>query len=111
MPQGSVFGSLLFLTNINDLCKCIKYSEIYDFADDTNMLQSHSSLEAMVKRVNLDLHNLSQWFKGNKLSLNVKKTESIIFHSSSKKTDHSLRLKLDGKRLTQTNTVNTLVSS
>ena len=33
------------------------------------------------------------------------KTELIIFHSSSKKTDHSLKFKLDGKRLTKTDTV------
>ena len=33
------------------------------------------------------------------------KTELIIFHSSSKKTDHSLKFILDGKRLIQTDTV------
>ena len=33
------------------------------------------------------------------------KTELIIFHSSSKKTDHSLKFKLDGKILTKTDTV------
>ena len=30
--------------------------------------------------MNQDLKNLSQWLKANKLSLNVKKTELIIFH-------------------------------
>ena len=69
------------------------------------MLQSHSSLETLVKRINFDLKNLSQWLKANKLSLNVTKTELIISHSNSKKTDHSLKFKLDGKRLTQTDTV------
>ena len=97
MPQGYVLGPLLFLIYINDLCKCVKYSETYHFADDTNMLQSHSSLETLVKRMSLDLKSLSQWLRANKLSLNVTKTELIIFHSSSKKTDHSLKLKLDGK--------------
>ena len=40
-------------------------------------------------QMNLDLKNLSQWLKANKLSLNVTKTELIIFHPSSKKTDPS----------------------
>ena len=69
------------------------------------MLQSHSSLETLVKRMNLDLKNLSQWLKANKLSINVTKTEFNIFHSSSKKTDHSLKFKLDGKKYIQTDTV------
>ena len=105
VPQGSVLGPLLFLIYINDLCKCVKYSETYHFADDTNMLLSHSSLETLAKRMNSDLKNLSQWLKANKLSLNVTKTELIIFHSSSKKTDPSLKIILDGKRLIQTDTV------
>ena len=81
MPQGSVLVALLFLIYINDSCKCVKYSESYHSADDTNILQSHSSLETLAKRINLDLKNLSQWLKTNKLSLNVTKTEFIIFHS------------------------------
>ena len=74
VPQGSVLGPLLFLIYINDLCKCVKYSETYHFADDTNMLQSPSSLETLAKWMNLDIKNLSLWLKANKLSLNVMKT-------------------------------------
>ena len=69
------------------------------------MFQSHSSLEALAKQMNLDLKNLSQWLQADKLSLNATKTEFIIFHSSSNKTDHSLKFILDGERLIQTDTV------
>ena len=55
--------------------------------------------------MNPDLKNLSQWVKANKLSLNVMKTEFTIFHSSSKKTEHSLKFIIDGKRLTQNDIV------
>ena len=49
VPQGSVLGPLLFLTYINDLHKCIKYSKTYHFADDTSIIQLHSSLQILSK--------------------------------------------------------------
>ena len=81
VPQGSVLGPLLFLLYVNDLNKSIKNSRAYHFADDTNILLSNESLEPpLAKKMNQDLKNLSQWLKARKLSLNVKKTELIIFH-------------------------------
>ena len=105
VPQGSVLGPLLFLIYINDLHKCVKYSKTYHFADDTNILLSNRSLETLAKRMNQDLKNLTQWLKANKLSLNVKKTELMIFRPSKKKIDKSIKFKLDGKRLFPTESV------
>ena len=55
--------------------------------------------------MNQDLKNLSQWLKANKLSLNVKKTESIIFHPKNTKIDYGVKFKLNGRRLTPISTV------
>ena len=99
VPQGSVLGPLLFFIYINNLHKCMKYSKTYHFADDTSIIQSHSSLQILSKRINKDLSNLSNWLKTNKLSLNIKKTELVLFRPKKLKLDHSFKFKIDGKRL------------
>ena len=105
MPQGSILGPLLFLIYINDLHAAIKYSEEHHFADDTNLLNVNSCVKSINKQVNYDLKNLSDWLKANKISLNVGKTELVLFTSSKKQLDCDLKIKLNGKRLYETDSV------
>ena len=79
VPQGSVLGPLLFLIYINDLHVTIKHWKIHHFADDTNLLVINTSLKRLNKVLNIDLKNLTNWLNANKISLNVSKTELIIF--------------------------------
>ena len=55
--------------------------------------------------MNEDLKNLMQWLKANKLSLNIKKTELIIFHPKNTKLDYDFKFKLNGRRITPISTV------
>ena len=55
--------------------------------------------------MNQDLKNLSQWLKADKFSLNIKKTELIIFHPKNTKLDYSVKFKLKWRRLTPISTV------
>ena len=38
-------------------------------------------------------------FKANKISLNASKTELIIFRDPRRKSEHDLKIKIDGKKL------------
>ena len=69
------------------------------FADDTNLLCSNH-FELLVKVVNEELEKLSAWFVANKLSLNIKKTNYILF-GRKKKTPSNLDIMINGEKLIQ----------
>ena len=97
VPQGSVLGPLLFLIYIDNLHSCLKYSNAYHFADETNITLSDSSQETLAKRMNYDLRKLSMWLRANKLSLNIEKVELAVFRRQNTKLNNSFKIKLDGK--------------
>ena len=74
VPQGSVLGPLLFLIYINDLHNCIKNSNTFHFADDTNLLYMPKKKlrNINISRIlNKDLKSLNHWLLANKISLNT----------------------------------------
>jgi hypothetical protein len=85
VPQGSILGPLLFLIYINDIVKVSPILNMILFADDTNLFISGENLIETVTTLNCELCKLSNWFKVNKLSLNIKKTNYMIFHNRRKK--------------------------
>ena len=73
VPQGSVFGPLLFLVYINDLPDVLETSIAYLFADDTKINNTDPAL------LQNDLLRLHQWSLENKMQFNFSKTSLIWF--------------------------------
>lgn len=99
VPQGSVLGPLLFVIYINDLNRSIKSSTVYHFADDTSLIYSEKSFKKLTQKMNHDLTCLSQWLRANKLSLNVSKTELLIFSPPGFTPNGKYKIKIDGQSL------------
>ena len=79
VSQGSVLGPLLFLTYINDIHHSSAKLSFYLFADDTSLLYADTNLKSLEKTVNSELIKVSDWLNANKLTLNAKKSNYVIF--------------------------------
>jgi hypothetical protein len=68
VPQGSVFGSLLFIpVNIHD-------ANLVMFADDINVLISDSDERLLQTKIDRVVGELETWFNRNNLMINARKT-------------------------------------
>ena len=66
---------------INDIVNVSKLIDLIMFADDTNIFFTDITLTGLENKANEELNKISIWFKLNKLSLNINKTNFILFLS------------------------------
>ena len=78
---------------------CSWYISIYHFPDGTYLVHFNKSVNRLSKYISIDMKNLTNWLNANKISLNVRKTELVIFKHKNKKLECPIKIKLSRKRL------------
>ena len=79
--------------------KALNKCTVHHFADDTNLLFSNKSPDVIRKTMNNELELLFDWLCANRLSLNVAKTEFIIFRPPKMNLDKRVVLTLNHKKI------------
>ena len=91
----------MFIICINDLPNVSSLTQSLLFADDTSIFCSHKDANHLVSIVNNELAKITIWLKVNKLSLNLTKTNFIIFHPRQKKVNVNVPLTLENTVIKQ----------
>ena len=99
VPQGSIFGPVLFSLYVNDLPDAITSSHVAMFADDTKLFKEiHTTQDC--KLLQNDLDQLQTWSENCGLKFNASKCNSQMITRKLKPTTHVY--KLNNNKLIQT---------
>ena len=83
VPQGSVLGPMLFSLYLNDLPTVVKHSNAESYVDDKKLylLFPSRGINNSIEQLSDDLKLMAGWCCTNRLVINPKKMELIIFRT------------------------------
>ena len=96
MYEGYLWGAArihigscsVYFIYIYDMCNVSILMKSIVFADDTNFFYSGGNLSQVCETVSSELCKLHSWFQVNKLSLNIDKTNFMIFGNKQCEANH-----------------------
>ena len=84
---------------VNDLHDQLQHCNCILFADDTTIYITHKSIKYMRWCVQEDLVTLSDWFRANKLTLNIGKSVGVLFNLTGVKIVEDIDITLEGQQI------------
>ena len=101
VPQGSVLGPLLFILYINDLPNISDTFKSVLFADDTTLIFSNTSILELKNNIQFNINKLYDWLNVNKLSLNISKTNVLLFNIRNKNRNINMDFNINNIKVKQ----------
>ena len=71
---------------------------IYLFDENTNLLYAYKDLKSLESVVNIELTNVCDWLNANKLTINAKKSNFVVFKPRQKRTNHKTCIRIPDNR-------------
>ena len=100
VSEGSVLGLLLFLIYINDIFLAALKLSFHLLADDTCIFHSKKNYRNLEDEINTSLDNITKWLKANKLMINVKNSNIIVFKvGNSQSADETINMYIENQIL------------
>ena len=84
VPQGSIFGLVLFNIFINNLIGFIKKSSLYCFADDNTITDFEKDITLLKETLQNETEIAIQWFKDNLMIVNCGKFQAMVINTIGK---------------------------
>ena len=87
VPQGSVLGPILYLIYVNDLPNISDQFSTCLFADDTTLIFEDSNKYDLFNKCDFGVNLFFSWCCSNRLSINISKTNCMLFSNILKPLD------------------------
>ena len=71
------------------------------YADDTNLFYANANLVNLEAIINENLEKIFDWLAANKLSLNIDKTNFVLFHPTQQIPNYEISLYIKNNRIKQ----------
>ena len=87
VPQGSVLGPILYLIYVNEIPKITDVFSTCLFADDTTLIFQNKNKYDLFNQCDLGVNLFHSWCCANRLSINISKTNMMLFSNVLKPCD------------------------